>query len=99
MRPLIVCSLLLYGCLLYAVRDPFLRTDGQHAYAYTAFGELHGTPLCFAMLFIDGLCYQVKKGDCVAEHEIIAVTASEVCVKNSRGKEILIFLQKKSPST
>ncbi len=90
---LILC---LCGSSANALRNPFLRVDGQHTYAYTAFGEVHGTKLQFALLAIDGLCYQVRQGDSVAGHLILAITRNEITIRDARGKELKIFQQIKA---
>ncbi len=90
---LILCT---HVWALNALRDPFVRVDGKHTYAYTAFGEVHGAKLQFALLIIDGLCYQVKQGETVAGHLILAVTESEITIRDAQGEELKIFQQKKA---
>ena len=68
-------------------------------YEYSAFGKLHGINKYFALLKIDGVCYQIKEGQEIAGHVVLVVSEYEIVLKDKRGKEIRIFLRKKSPST
>ena len=88
--------LLAYPNIHSALRDPFVRADGKHSYAYTAFGIIHGTKVQFGLLNLDGLFYHVKQGDVIAGHTINELRESEIALQDPQGKEIRIFLQKKA---
>ncbi len=94
---LLIC-LLLSHTALSALRDPFLRASKSHLYAYTGYGVIHHTHHMFGIITVDGVPYQVRVGDKVADHEVIALSSLQITLKDPHG-ELMTLLYKKSPST
>lgn len=80
---------------IYGLRDPFVRADGEHVYAYLAYGALQGKE-AFAVLTLDGISYYVKKGDTVAGHMIIDFSHCELVIADEHGKQKHVLLQEKA---
>ena len=93
----IVLSLALASALtLCAFRDPFSAAHGCSMYEYSAFGKLHGINKYFALLKIDGVCYQIKEGQEIAGHVVLVVSEYEIVLKDRLGKEIKILRKEKA---
>ena len=90
--------LLLVFCTLNGYRDPFVSVHAAYRYAYIAVGYVHSSNESFGVLAIDGIIYQVHKGQKVAGHEILRFTKELLVLKDEHGVEQSLPL-KKIPST
>ena len=50
-----------------------------------AIGTIHGTQNRFALISLNGTCYQVKTGERIADHEVIALTEQKITIKDPSG--------------